>query len=337
MRDRTFIDPFLDGIDAVLAWFSTELKQTVESYCDLETADDSHSLVARDGSLVSVIRIHGVTKLIGQEEFDAIHQGLTQSLQTTFKRPGHVLQVYFAYDRESVKSEIEEILSPAQATAQRLNLDLDDLFNERINYISKYCAREELYFVIWTRPYSLTAEQQKRATKDKLNFIREHKIKPFKNGQNLIAAIPDLRESHASFVRSIVTDLNALNVYCALLDVHAAVSAMRYCVDPDFTAKDWRPVLPGDKIPVREVSASAGELSGLMYPRLARQLFPRDAVVHDLRTIRVGDRIYTPLFIDLFPQDLKSFIVLFSRTLPTRVPWRASFLIESGGVTTLRF
>src|SRR3990167_6174495 len=185
MRDRTFIDPFLDSIDAILAWFSTELKQTTESYCDLETADDVHTLVARDGSLISVIRVFGVTKLIGQEEFDAIHQGLTQSLQATLKRPGHVVQVYFGYDRDAVKPEIEDILSPARVTAKRLKLDLEDLFTERVNYISKYCAREELYFVLWTRPYSLSGEQQKRASKDKLNFIREHNIPPFRNGQNL--------------------------------------------------------------------------------------------------------------------------------------------------------
>ena len=136
MQDRTFIDPLLDGIDSLLAWFSTELKQTVESYCDLETAEDTHTLVARDGSLVSVIRVYGTTKLIGQEEFDRIHQGLTQSLQATFKRPGHVLQVYFCYDRDIVKPEIEEVLAPAYATSKRLRLDLDDLFAERINYIS---------------------------------------------------------------------------------------------------------------------------------------------------------------------------------------------------------
>src|SRR3990167_5861143 len=337
MRDRSFIDPFLDGIDAVLAWFSTELKQTVESYSDLETAEDTHTLVARDGSLISVIRVYGVTKLIGQSEFDSIHQGLTQSLQATFKRPGHVLQVYFGYDRDGVKPEIQDILSPARATAKRLNLDLDDLFNERVNYISQYCAREELYFVLWTRPYSLTNEQLKRASKDKLNFIRQNKIKPFKNGQNLIAAIPDLRESHKSFVRSLVTDLNALNLYCTLLEVHDAVFAMRYAADPEFTAKEWRPVLPGDKIPLREISPSGGEMSGLMYPPLARQVFPRDATTIDLRTARVGDRIYSPLFIELFPQDLKSFMSLFARTLPTRVPWRMSFLIESGGLATIRF
>ena len=337
MRDRTFIDPLLDGIDAVLAWFSTELKQTAESYCDLETADSETTLVARDGSLLSVIRVFGVTRLVGQTEFDNIHQGLTQSLQSSLKRPGHAVQVYFSYDRDAVKTEIEDILAPARATARRLNLDLDDLFNERVNYISKYCAHEELYIVLWTRPFALSGEQLTRASKDKLNFIRENKIPAFKNGQNLIAAIPDLREGHQSFVRSVVTDLNALNVFSVLLNVHESVWAIRNSVDPDFTANDWRAVLPGDKIPIRDVRESAGELSSVMYPPLARQVFPRDGYVQDLRTIRVGDRIYTPMFIDLFPQELKSFLALFARTLPTRVPWRISFLIESGGLASIRF
>ncbi len=334
---RSFMDPILEGVDSILAWFSTELKQTVESYCDLETAEDAHTLVARDGSLVSVIRIHGVTKLIGNEEFEAIHHGLTQSLQTALKRAGHVVQVYFCYDKGAVKPDIEEILSPAKATAKRLNLKLDDLFKERVDYLAKYCAHEELYFVLWTRPYSLTKEQMQRASKDKLKFIRDGKVTPFLNGQNLIAAVPDLRESHASFVRSIVTDLTALSVYCQLLEVHDAVFAMRDSADPDFTSKDWRPVLPGDKVPVREVKSMNNEISGLMYPPLARQIFPRDAVNVDLRTLRAGDRIYTPVFIDLFPQDIKPFMSLFSRTLPTQVPWRMSFLIEAGGYETLKF
>lgn len=334
---RSFMDPILEGIDSVIAWFSTELKQTIESYCDLETADDPNTLVARDGSLVSVVRVYGVTRLVGTEEFDRIHAGLAQSLQSTMKRPGHVLQVYFNYDRATVKAELDDILAPAKATAKRLNLQLEDLFKERVDYLAKYCASEELYFVLWTRPGALTNEQQKRASKDKLKLIRENKVPAFRNAQNLIAAIPDLREQHSSFVRSVVTDLSGLNVYCKLMEVHDAVYAMRASADQEFTDRAWRPVLPGDKIPIRETRPLAGEQSGLMYPTLARQIFPRDAVGIDLRTLRVGDRIYTPLFIDLFPQDIKSFMQLFSRTLPTQVPWRISFLIESGGLSILRF
>lgn len=333
----SFVDPVLDGIDSLLAWFSTELKQTAESYCDLETAEEKYTLVARDGSLVSVIRIFGVTKLIGNEEFNAIHAGLTQSLQATFKRPGHALQVYFSYDRGAVRPELEEILAPAKSTARRLKMDLDDLFRERVDYLSRYCAHEELYFVIWTRPFSLSNEQLKRAVKDKVKFVKEQKIPFFKNGQNIIASIPDIREAHASFVRAVVTDLNAFNVYSVLLPVHEACHEIRNSADPDYTDKEWRPILPGDKIPIREARPAAGELSGLMWPPLARQLFPRDAYALDLRTIRVGDRIYTPLFIDLFPQELKSFFALFARTLATQIPWRISFLIQSGGLATIRF
>ncbi len=107
--------------------------------------------------------------------------------------------------------------------------------------------------------------------------------------------------------------MTALNIYCELLEVHDAVYAMRYSADPEFTDKEWRPALPGDKIPLREVTSPvAGELSGLMWPPIARQVFPRDAMTIDLRTIRVGDRIYTPLFIELFPQEIKPFLHYFS-------------------------
>jgi intracellular multiplication protein IcmB len=333
----SFIDPLLDSVDSILAWFSTELKQTAESYCDLETADDTYTLVARDGSLVSVIKIAGVTKLVGTEEFEAIHRGLTQTLQPTLKRAGHVVQVYFSYDKAGVRPELEEILAPARGTANRLKLKLDDLFKERVDFLSKYCAKEELYFVLWTRPHSLTAEQQTRASKEKLKLIRDNKIPPFINGQNLIAAVPDLREAHSSFSRSLVSDLSALSVACQLLEVHEALRAVRKSIDPEFTSTDWRPVLPGDRIPVHEARPAANELSGLMYPPIARQVFPRDALSMDLRTIRIGDRIYTPLFIDLFPQDLKSFLSLFARTLSTQVPWRMSFLIQSGGLAAVGF
>ncbi|MDA8561918.1 type IV secretion protein IcmB [Gammaproteobacteria bacterium] len=334
---RSFLDPVFDSIDSIFAWFSSEIKQTVEAYCDLETADEKHTLVARDGSLVSVIKIFGVTRLVGTAEFDSIHKGLTQSLQATFKRPGHDLQVYFSYDKSLVENEIDNILTPAKNTATRLKLDLNDLFKERIDYISKFCGHEELYFVIWTRPFSLSKDQQSRASKEKLKNIRTNKIPPFINAQNLIAAVPDLREEHGSIVRAIVTDLSSLSIYNCLLEVHDAVYSMRYSVDSDFTDKDWRAVLPGDKIPVRDIRPVSDEKSGLMYPPLSRQIFPRDACSLDLRTVRSGDKIYSCVFIDLFPQELQSFMSLFARTLPTKIPWRISYLIESGAAGSMKF
>ena len=98
------------------------------------------------------------------------------------------------------------------------------------------------FLVLWTRPSSLTKEQYKRSLKDKSRFISESKIPPLKNTQNLLAALPELRNSHDSFVRSVVNDLNSVNLYTSLLDVHSAVHAIRHSVDPDFTDQKWRPI-----------------------------------------------------------------------------------------------
>jgi intracellular multiplication protein IcmB len=333
------VDKILGNIDSLLVWFSSSIKTSCGDYCEIETADREDTLVAKDGSLVSVMKIDGVSKLVGTEEFTELKDGITQAIQTALAKPGSSIQVVFSFDKEAVKAEIEKMLAPSKETATRLNLNLDDLFEERVNYISKYCAHETLFFVLWTKPFMLSAEQLKKAQKEKSKFIKDKKIRPIRDAQNVIAAISDLRNAHESFVRSLSNDLDALGIYAETLGVHDAVLAMRKTVDPDFTSDNWRPVLPGDRIPVREVKQcqDAESLSGLMWPSLAWQLFPRDAEVLDLRTARIGDKLYSPIFVELFPQEIKPFFSLFNRILPTHIPWRMAYMIDSDGLSTMRF
>lgn len=326
-----------DFLDSLLAWFSSTLKQTTESYCDLETAEDKHTLVSYDGSLVSVIELNGIMQLVGAQEFEHMHDTLCLALQSNFKRTGHAFQFFFSYDRNETQQEVKRILEPARNTAERINLDLKDLFDEREAYISSYCAQEKMYLVLWTRPALLSAEQFKRAQRAKLKFLREKDIPPLANAQNFLAAIPDIRNEHESFVRSIINDIQSIGLDGYLMEVHDALRAVRETVDPDFTDATWSPVLSGDKIPVRDLKTTAGEISDVLWPPLGRQLLPRDAENIDLRTCRIGDRIYSSLFIDLFPQEVRPFIHLFNRTLPTQVPWRISFFVESDGLRILRF
>lgn len=329
-------DSFFEGIDTFFAWLSTALKQTTESYCDLETADSPTVLVTHDGSLISILKVEGVTALAGAEEFERLVEGLSNAFQAAMGRPGHGLQVLFCHDKQNIKKVIEDIYAPAEATAQRLELNLEDLFTERVNFLSLYCAEERLYFVLITRPFNLTAEQLKIASKAKLKMLKEKKAPPFKNTQTVFAAIPELRDTHDAYVRSILNDLDAMNICANLLEVHEAIYAIRMTADPDFTAADWRATLPGDKIYPREISGFSGDASDLLWPSLAKQVIPRDAEVLDLRTIRMGDKIYSSVFIDLFPKEVRPFISLFSRILPSHIPWRISFLLESEGLNTIK-
>lgn len=329
-------ESFFEGIDTFFAWLSTSLKQTTESYIDLETADSPTVLVNHDGSLLSVLKIEGITALAGADEFTNLVAGLTNAFQGAMGRPGHALQVYFSHDKQNIRKVIQEIYEPAEATARRLELNLTDLFEERVNYLSQYCADERVYFVLITRPFNLPSDQLKAAGKVKLKMLKDTKAPPFKNSQTVFAAIPELRDTHDAFVRAIVNDLDSLHVFAKLLEVHEAIHAIRMTADPDFTADDWRATLPGDKIPVREVNNFEGDPSDLLWPSLAKQVIPRDAENLDLRTVRVGDKLYSTTYIDLFPKDVRPFINLFSRILPSHIPWRISFLVESEGLSTIK-
>lgn len=330
-------DSFFEGVDTFFAWLSTSLKQTTESYCELETADSPTVLVNHDGSLLSVIKIEGVTALAGAEEFERLIEGLSNSFQAAMSRPGHALQVFFSHDKQNIKKVIQDIYAPAEATAQRLELNLTDLFSERVDYLARYCAEERVYFVLYTRPLILPPDQLKAANKAKLKVLRDTKAPPFKHSQTIFAAIPELRDTHDAYVRSILNDLDTLNVFANLLNVHEAVHAIRMTADPDFTADDWQPSLPGDKIYPKEINGFEGDASDLLWPSLAKQVIPRDAKIMDLRTVQVGNKMYSSVYIDLFPKEIRPFISLFSRILPSHIPWRISFMVESEGLETIKF
>jgi intracellular multiplication protein IcmB len=319
-------------VSPFIGWLGTAFKQTTAAYCNLETADSTNVLVTNDGSLLSIIKLEGSKSLVGGEEFDMITHRLQQSLHTIMSQPGHSIQVYFNYDRDLIKDDLAEIIRPGRDTAKRLGLDLEDLFGERIEYLSKYCAHEDAYLVLYTNTTSLTSYQLKHAYKERARQVKEDKIPPFVETQNPMRAIIDLRESHDAFVRSVVTDFNQANLANTVLEVHEALRVVKTCIDPEFTDPNWSPQLPGDKIHPKVPNKVYGEVSDVLWPSLKAQLFSRDAINLDLRVAQIGDRIYSTVFIDLFPREVQTFMRLFSRTLQANIPWRLSFMIDSDGM-----
>jgi len=331
----SIVDNVSEVLDTLLAALSSGLKQTVESYCDIQTADSEDTLVACDGSLISIMKIEGVKALVGQEEYERIHDGILQNLSNSLAEQGHSIQVFFGYSRDKVKEVIKDNYAPTVQTLSDLKLNLDDLMDERLTHITNYCGFEEIYIVVWSKMTLLTGDQAKRAAKEKSEKISE-KGYNVKTCQNVIAAIPDLRNLHDSLIKSLGQVLSSLGVDAETLNVHDAVHAIRSILDPEFTDKKWRPVLPGDKLNPKLSSTFDGDISEVLWPSLAHQIIPRDAVNLDLHTVKVGGLIYSSVFIDLFPKEVQSFMSLFNRTLPTGIPWRISFLMDGGGMKALQ-
>lgn len=330
------IENILDSIDTIFAWLSSATGQTIQSYADIQTADSTYNLVCHDGSFLSIIKLDGVNELIGKEEFEYFVGQFLTLTNSALSSKGHGLQFHFSYDQDNTLSKLKRTTNNQKNTSKTLNLSLDDLINERVRHLSNFCSDESCHIAIWTSPDILTKEELSNATKNKNKSQKSDKIPPFRYTQNLLAAYPELRNTHNSFVKSFYDGLVAIGYGVSLLDIHTASLSIRKTIDPEFTADNWRPVLPGDKIKVKIADRFRGDVSDVLWPSLARQLMPRGATNESLTVVNIGDRIYSTVFIDLFPQEVQMFSQLFNKLINDKIPWRISFLMEGGGLDNVR-
>lgn len=323
-------------IEDLLAWMSQKLKQSLPDQIDVETVDDDKTFVLKDGSRMTLVRINGTFQLIGEEEFADIDQTLASSLNAYLRNGGHELHVVFNDDPDSIERIVREKLRPSMETAKRLQLALDDLFEEDVRTMSKYCSHEAVYMVLLTRPSALSGQDRKRDLKAKLEILKANPLPNMRDAPNLFAAIGALRTRHSSFVTQLLGDLRQMKIDAEALEVHEACREMRASADPEFTDTDWQACLFGDKIPFRKTGRS-DDVSGALWPRLEPQLVPRDAIEADLHSIEVGDRVYAPMHVTLQAAEIKPFAVLFRRVRETRMPWRITFRVAAGGLDTMNF
>lgn len=337
MSARDFAPGLVDAVEGVLSWISSGLKQSLEDYIDVEHVDDERTLVYRDGSLVTFVDLRGATKMVGEEEFVYSDGVVSKALRSYLSTGGHGVLVYFACDPDSVSREIREALEPSIATAKRLGMQLDDLFEEDIKHLAKFCASESAYLALITRPSALTRAELKSDAKAKTELLSATGMPRMRGAPNFAAAVVSLRTRHSSFVSALLADLKTAEVKADVLNIHGAVREQRMSVDPEFTDENWRPILFGDKIPMRYTKRDKRDMADFLWPRIGRQIAPRNWKEIDLETIQVGDRIYAPMYIERHPAEIRPFQALFNRVHAARIPWRMTFLIESGGLGIMGF
>lgn len=326
------LEGFYGAIEGIFAWVSTALKQNALSYCDLETADSRNSLVAKDGSLVSIIRLHGYKRFVGPNEYAYLCELLNSAMQPAFSGSGHFIQFFFAHDQAHIAARIDEALQPAMKTAKRLNLKIDDIFESRVKTLSKFCADEDCFIVLWTTNEAIEKSHYKRLIKQRSDRLKEYKLPRMRGAQNVFAVLADLRNIHQSFLSTLIEDLQHGGFYLQLLDVHKAAYEIRRTIDPNFTTPDWEPFLPGDRLPLQLKGNIKKDVSYLMWPPLDWQLMPRGGENMGLRYARIGDMCYAPIYVELFPKDIKPFYDLFRRFLSSNLPWRMSYFIGGEGI-----
>lgn len=325
----SLVSGIFEGIGAAFGEFS---KSSASDFISVETADSKDALATNNGCLVSGIRLMGCLEPIGSDQFENIVGSFVRATASFLQEEGHSIEIVPVRDYSGVKTRLMEQLEGSLSTVKRLNLDLADLIESKADKLSTMCATEDIFIALWTTPAVMAPAERTRA----LNASKERAQKLTPSGpasQRFNLAAATVRERHAAFLESVVSDLQKSGLSCRKMTAHEMCQSARMSIDPEFTSAETLPHLPGDPIP--RVLRGGHEkrpltFSDLQYPPLTTYLMPRDAKRIDSRFAQVGGRVYAPIFIEVPPTELIPFRAVFAKLHNAGIPWRASFKIDGG-------
>ena len=215
-----------------------------------------------------------------------------------------------------------------KSTAQNVQLEVDDLIEEKLKIMTGLLSHEEIYFVLWTRPSAMTKSEAVRTGEEKREQAKKWVTAPY--AQNPLAGIEALRTRHKSYVSAILQALNEIGMKADLLEVHDALKAVKDNMFPARANDQWRACLPGDPIPARAPTSTV-DLSDILWPPVRSQICVGDARVLDGSVVQMGDTHWVGADMTLGPMEATPFPMLLNRLYEAKVPFRISFMIEGGG------
>lgn len=321
---------------SILSGLSDFLKVGAYNYCQLETIEDEHTFVTKDGGFVTIFEVLGTSMITSHKALADKHETYVDRLQGNLATPGFRIQFVFSRNPEGSLREIQEMNKPVRNTMRALGLDFGAMLDEREKVLGSKTASERCYMVISTSISVMPKQIVSKANKDRTERAAGVGIKPGRYGQSPFIKFPELYQTHIGFTENIYNVFSQGQLMMNKLTGHEALKAIRMEIAPDMTSENWRPYLPGDRMPKRMVKEDSGyDMSHIMYPNIGYQLFPQAPEFPmyegsiDKTMVKIGEMYNAPLLVDLGPQDTKPFSDLFY-TINKDIPWRFSISIETG-------
>lgn len=328
----------------------TGFKERLVDFVGVEATEDERSFVMSDGSLMSLFEIDGSRITLANEDLEEVIGRLRVRLSSYLTMPGHVLQFCFMRDPAEARSDLERIVARTRRTSAMLGIDVDDILEERVRNLPQAMSLEMNLLAVYTSPAVMSSDEVKSSNEEKKAQAGLHP--PLQTAQAPGKAFDGVYTRHNSLIDAMVRDFDAVGQSMAILDTTEALRRIRGFVYPDRLAnrRDWTPRIFGEKAARVEASGrkpariarmpeTPSEMDGRNFshlgePLLNRQMVSDDAHAVDATIMRIGDMIVSGFDVAVAPEILTPFDELIRQAsdAPDRIRWRASFLVESGGL-----
>lgn len=317
----------------------------------VESMVDERTLVLKDGSMMSMVVLHGSYRVIGYDDYDDIVERMRIGLSAYFSDPGHAIEVNFLRDPQAAQRYLERLVNRSRRAARNLAMDIDDVLGERSRNLARFMTAESCVISVYTRPQVLEPEEAKE---DVARMAKSTTLMPpMAEAQIPGKFMETLHARHVSFLDAVTSAMTAGGQKSEVLPVRRALQEIRAGLMPETYSfrEEWTPILPGwsrersapdgarfTMLPDSVEQMSERDFSNLGTPRFDIQLSTLDSFVDNARSVRIGDSIFTAFDMTVAPEVLPDFNTLVTditeRSRDT--PWRASLRIESGGLQAQR-
>ncbi|MEM0550292.1 MULTISPECIES: ATP-binding protein [Aeromonas] len=299
-------------------------------FIDIESPVNETTFKTKKNSFVTIVRIDGFYKITGRDEYQAAAYAVGELLKATFARPGNSIQFVFDYDKKFTEVHARDNFAPILSTCKRLDVDMDDIYEEQIEITKKWCTYESLHLAIWTHSDAI---DQKVASEEIKEIEKKHG-----EYHDILRHVPSpfymetLLNVHESSVSTFVSTLESAFYRIKVLDCHEAAHEIKREIEPDSCSHYWKPILWGDRILPRSHHDHVGNLgaANVMVPRLDVQISRQPHEMRSGGTFRIGDTYYASLSVDVFPSRITSFQDFISRVHSAGIRLRVSFTLNHG-------
>ena len=276
----------------------------------IEGVENATTLALKDGTLISLIALEGSHGMPGPDEFMADAEAIRIALSPFLAGPGHAIEVSFSRDPRTAGRNLEASVNGSRMRAAELGLDLGGILTERQRRLGGFLAAETCLLAVRTslpvRPAGWSNERRNRDGDDE-------------------------RARHDTLTDALCRAFRARNMDARVLDAVGALREIRASVHP-LTAPwkaHWTPNGPESDAAARFPRETFG---------LDCQIAAEAVEIVDQRLVRIGDVIISAFDVTVGPEILKPFNELVDAVASAQepFPWRCSFLLEPGGLDSLR-
>lgn len=335
---RSVFDGLSRAVDSTLRSVSDLfLQQNPRSLISCSNVADSFTLELTDNTLVSFISIQGnLTSVLAQESVRTL-ANLERQIKGYLNGGEHFFDWYFSSDSDGIKEEINRVYgNSARRTLTNQGMTAAvDLVEEQVDALAQYCHAERNILVVYTPKGSLTPEQSARVHSAYQDLQKD--VPVMDGAIPMATGVEVYLSKHRAVVEEVSHALLACGILSEKVDVHTQLYEIRHAIDADWTAPSWRPRLYGDSQTFQVPEDYKLDYTSLGIPSLPTQLIPRRVENLKSDTCQIGDTIYAPISVELFPSKPMPFQMLFNRLKQEGVPFRYKLSLSSDGLSILSF